>query len=206
MMWIAIPVVVVLLILGLLAILSGMPFGKKERTVAAPKIAQVKDAEPPPLTGTIRELPAQSPAKPGEAEFTILEPNVSGGVLPAPPPPQPTAGQPQTPQPTQPSPAPVIREEAPVPSSPPPAPRESSGEREISEEEAVATLQGYLDARKVYDLDDSCIGVRSEGYSNEGYTLLVTDRCDGGSIGRWRVDAKNRELYRQRADGKYRRP
>lgn len=240
-MWIAIPIVVVLLVLGLLAILSGMPFGKKERPVTKQKIAQVKEGQSPPLTGTLGEIggATSSEEEEGEAQFTILEPNVEGGVTsedpspepapsrsapsrsaqtqPAPrqPPPQPPPQQQPVSRPPQPSirpsrppaPAPVIREERSV-SFPVPAPSraESPREGEVSEEEAVATLQGFLDARNYYKIDASCVSVSSAGYKNEGYTLDVRDRCDSRPLGRWRVDSKTRELFRQRENGKYGRP
>lgn len=208
-MWIAIPIVVVLLILGLLAILSGMPFGKKDRPASKQKIAQVKEVQSPPLTGTVREIQSQPSSEQADAQFTILEPNVEGGVVPAAPSPQP-ASRPQQPSArpaVQPAPAPVIREESPVPPPAPAAPRvEPSREGEISEEEAVATLQGFLDARNYYNIDNSCVSVRSLGYQNAGHTLEVSDRCNSRSLGRWRVDSKTRELYRQRADGRYLQP
>lgn len=237
-MWIAIPIVVILLILGLLAILSGMPFGKKERPVTKQKVAQVKEGQPPPLTGTLGEIGGETSSEEGEAQFTILEPNVEGGVTsedpspepaparPAPsqptprqPPPQPQPPPQQQPQPVSrppqpsirpsrpPAPAPVIREERSV-SFPVPVPSraESPREGEVSEEEAVATLQGFLDARNYYKIDASCVSVSSAGYKNEGYTLDVRDRCESRPLGRWRVDSKTRELFRQRGDGKYSRP
>lgn len=222
----AIPIVVVLLVLALLAILSGMPFGKKEGPVTKQKVAQVRQGQAPPLTGTVREIEDQPSSEEGEAQFTILEPNVEGGVTPESPSPQPAPSQPG---PTQPSPrrqesespppqrsiqpgrrappAPVIREERSVPMPAPAPPRvESRGEGEVSEEEAVATLQGFLDARNYYKIDESCVSVSSSGYKNAGYTLDVRDRCESRPLGRWRVDSKTRELFRQRADGKYSRP
>lgn len=208
-MWIAIPIVTLLLVLALLAILSGMPFGKKDGPVTERRISQVKESEAPPLTGTAGESRTQQSSEQGDAQFTILEPNVEGGVVPAAPSPQPTSRAPaqQSPRPpAQPFPAPVIREAGPVPPNVPTAPREEPGEEEISGDEAVATLQGFLDARNFYDIDDSCLSVRSLGYKNAGYTLEARDRCEERSLGRWRVDSKTRELYRQRADGKYRRP
>lgn len=208
-MWIAIPIVIVLLILVLLAILSGMPFGKKDGPVAERKSSQVKKSEAPPLSGTVREIQTEPSSEQGDAQFTILEPNVEGGIVPAAAPSTKPSSRPATPstRPTgQPVPAPVSREESSVPTNVPATPRVEPGEDEISDEEAVATLQGFLDARNFYEIDDSCLSVRSLGYQNAGYTLEATDRCEGRSLGRWRVDSKTRELYRQRADGKYRRP
>ena len=200
-MWIAIPIVTVLLVLALLAILSGMPFGKKDGPLTERKISPLKESEAPPLTGTAGEIRTQQSSEQGDAQFTILEPNVEGGVVPAAP-----SSQPASRPPTQPLPAPVIRQAGPVPPNVPSTPREEPGEEEISDEEAVATLQGFLDARNFYEIDDSCLSVHSLGYKNEGYTLEARDRCEERSLGRWRVDSKTRELYRQRADGKYRRP
>ena len=71
-------------------------------------------------------------------------------------------------------------------------------------------MRGYLTSRKVYDVESSCLQVRSQGYQNVGYTMSAWDSCNSGGgsrmLGRWRVDAKTREVFRQRADGRYLQP
>lgn len=77
---------------------------------------------------------------------------------------------------------------------------------QVSQGEASSKLHGY--ARRHYsDVSASCLEVRSQGYVNEGYTMTVWNACDsrGGSrmLGRWRVDAKTGEIFRQNSSGKY---
>jgi hypothetical protein len=93
----------------------------------------------------------------------------------------------------------------PAETTPPPA----QPAKEISDAEAAATLRpvaaGFYD-----DVSSSCLEIRSHGYRNVGYTFSVWDACvqGGGSrmLGRWRVDSKTREVFRQREDGRYLRP
>jgi hypothetical protein len=67
-------------------------------------------------------------------------------------------------------------------------------------------LSRYLNSNNTYDVSSSCLGVRNLGYRNVGYTLEVVDRCAGGTLGKWRVDSKTRELFRQQPDGRFLRP
>lgn len=97
-----------------------------------------------------------------------------------------------------------VPEAEPSPSSPPsPPPRRS----EIGEPEAIATLRGFLTAREFYKVPADCVTIASRGYRNAGYTLDVVDSCASSRLlGRWRVDSKTREIFRQREDGRYLRP
>jgi hypothetical protein len=70
----------------------------------------------------------------------------------------------------------------------------------------VATLRGFLVTRNYYDTGAGCLRVSSAGYSNVGYTLDVHDSCASRHLGRWRVDARTREVFRQREDGRFLRP
>nr|MDQ3280298.1 hypothetical protein [Acidobacteriota bacterium] len=148
---------------------------------------------PPPATTTpapaTRPAPAPTPAAPPVRTTT--------------PPPQPRV-LPRTPTPT---PAPV--RVSPPPAPPPPARTEPVQTGEISEGEAAGTLRGYAGAF-YRDVSGSCLQIRSHGYKNVGYTFSVWDACveGGGSrmLGRWRVDSKTREVFRQREDGRYLRP
>jgi hypothetical protein len=81
---------------------------------------------------------------------------------------------------------------------------------EISGDEAVATLRNYVRSTRYYPVAGECIRVENRGYRNVGYTLEVWHSCIGGGasrlLGRWRVDSKTREIFRQREDGRYLRP
>lgn len=81
---------------------------------------------------------------------------------------------------------------------------------EVTESEAVGTLRGAITSGRYYPVDGECLSIRSRGYKNVGYTMDVWNSCaeGGGSrlLGRWRVDAKTREVFRQRDDGRYLRP
>lgn len=85
----------------------------------------------------------------------------------------------------------------------------SPPEGDLSEAGAVATLLGWVTTNDHYDVRDSCIGVRSQGYSNRGYTIeLLALNCDGrdGLLGRWRVDTLTHDVYEQKPDGRYLSP
>ncbi len=90
-------------------------------------------------------------------------------------------------------------EPTPAPVQPPPA-------EEIGVSEAISTLRGFVTSRDYYGVGADCIGVSSLGYQNAGYTLEVRDSCGSRTLGRWRVDSKTRELFRQLEDGRYLRP
>jgi hypothetical protein len=231
--WWIVPLVVVGLVLIGWLLLAGLPFGGEDRTIVK-KEAPVPIAEGAPIstpqqTGTILELPGDEPF---ETPVTTAPP-MPGGVLatgpaatqtvPPPatatqtPPPTETASRPPvgTPAPvTQPRPVPTRPAPSrPAPSrpAPTPAPAQPAARAEISEGEAVSTLRGYLSSANVYDgVESSCLQVRSQGYQNVGYTMSVWDSCNAGGgsrmLGRWRVDSKTREVFRQRGDGRYLRP
>ncbi len=111
----------------------------------------------------------------------------------------------EQPRPQQPAPQPR-------PTTPPPArvvPRAAPSE-EISGEEAVAAVRSYVRSTRYYPVASECIRVENRGYRNVGYTLEVWHSCAGGGasrlLGRWRIDSKTREIFRQRDDGRYLRP
>jgi hypothetical protein len=111
--------------------------------------------------------------------------------------------RPVTPQPIPTTPRPTPRPEPQAPSEEP--------RGEIGEGEATATLRDHLASSNPYDgVSSGCLQLRSVGYVNGGYTYSVWDSCvEGGGtrmLGRWRVDAKTREVFRQGADGRYGRP
>jgi hypothetical protein len=112
----------------------------------------------------------------------------------APPVVQPTATVPPlVPAPVTTAPPPVA-----VPVEPPTA--------ELSQDEAVSTLRTYITSRDDYGVSSDCASVSPVEYRNAGYTLDASDSCDRRSLGRWRVDAKTREVFRQSEDGRYLRP
>ena len=77
---------------------------------------------------------------------------------------------------------------------------------EISESAAVSTLRGYITSKHYYDTSADCLALSSREYRNAGYTIDVHDSCNSRLLGRWRVDSKTREIFRQREDGRYLRP
>ncbi|HVG22707.1 MAG TPA: hypothetical protein VND45_01015 [Thermoanaerobaculia bacterium] len=179
-------------------------------TTAEPPMAQVPagtaEATPP---GTATTPP------PGATPTPVQRPPVVVAQQPQPRPvqPQPRPVQPQ-PRPVQPQPRPappqpvqrppvVAQQPAPVRVVPRPA-------AEITSDEATATLRNYVRATRYYPVASECIRVENRGYKNVGYNLEVWHSCEGGGasrlLGRWRVDSKTREVFRQREDGRFLRP
>ena len=76
----------------------------------------------------------------------------------------------------------------------------------VSETDAAATLRAYITSRADYGVSSDCLEVTPVEYKNVGYTLTAADRCDNTSLGRWRIDARTREIFRQHEDGRYLRP
>lgn len=82
---------------------------------------------------------------------------------------------------------------------------------ELSPSDATATLQSYVRSTRYYGVANECVRVENRGYRNAGYNLEVWHSCPGSGggarlLGRWRVDSKTREVFRQRGDGRYLRP
>lgn len=211
--WWIVPAVIVGLIVIAWLLLAGLPFGR-EKEVAATDTSETiaegtVDAQPEP-TGTVVDLAGTE--EPPFATQTI--PPIATQSIPTQTVPPITQTQPAT------QPPPVIVEEQPVPRPTPrpapvdttraPEPSQDETRHEISESEASSTLRSHLAAANPYDVSQSCLQFRSVGYRNVGYTFSVWDACveGGGSrmLGRWRVDAKTREVFRQSDDGRYIRP
>jgi hypothetical protein len=161
-------------------LLSRMPFGgaKEPRAVtrAAPQTVEEGDG------GTATTAQVAEPAG-TQAGIRRARPAVTAARRPAPPPPV-AAPAPQ-----------VVTQPA-------------SAAGELTESQAVDRLSGYLRSAATYPLPGNCIRVRSQGYRNVGYTLDVVDTCGASTaaLGRWRVDARTGEIFRQRADGRFLRP
>jgi outer membrane biosynthesis protein TonB len=221
-----VPVVIVGLVIVAWLLLAGLPFGgaKKTEVVTATTetIAEGTAAAPPAETGTVVEVgtaeepPFVTQTAPPLATETMPPQTGSGPVERLPPvivEERPVTPQPQpTPQPIPATPRPVPR---PLPTTPAPRPEpqepSDAPREEISEGEATATLRNHLASSNPYDgVSSSCLQIRSVGYVNVGYTYSVWDSCvDGGGtrmLGRWRVDAKTREVFRQSDNGRYVRP
>lgn len=214
------PLVIVGLVLVAWLLLVGLPFGgEKPAVVARPATETIAEgtttSQPAPM-GTIVDV------------TETMEPPIITETAPAPPittqtvppvtqtqPPPQTQPQPRpTPAPQR-QPAPITVTPQPRPTPPPVEPREApttpeEPRTEITEGEASGVLRGHLASNNPYDVASNCLQIRSGGYRNVGYTFSVWDGCvsGGGSrmLGRWRVDAKTREVFRQRDDGRYLRP
>jgi len=201
--WWIVPAVIVGLVVIAWLLLAGLPFGREKTIVAtetAETIAEGTVDRPPAETGTVVDLGG------------TVEPPFPTQTLPTQTAPPITATQPP----------PVIVEEPvvippprpiSVPVPPPtttthePEPAPEPVRDEISEAEATTVLRRHLAASNPYDLSPNCMQIRSAGYRNVGYTFSVWDACvEGGGtrmLGRWRVDAKTSEVFRQGDDGRY---
>lgn len=234
--WWVVPLVIVGLVVIAWLLLAGLPFGRKDAVVTgdgAPTetIAEGTTTAQFDTSGTVIELPGENVPATTSTTTPPLDTIAPAGSpppdtpvsSPAPtqPPSQPATTTPpprSEPAPARPAPAPVRT--TPPPARPDPAPvrtpppppvqREApSGNAEISETQAAATLSGSIGG--AYEgVSRDCLQIRSHGYKNVGYTFSVWDACvsGGGSrmLGRWRVDSKTREVFRQREDGRYLKP
>lgn len=234
--WWIVPLVIIGLVLVAWLLLAGLPFGGEKRVVTtattetiaegsttaptAPtgtivEVGQDDDpdfatetAAPPPLATATQTVPPVTQTQPVIVEQPPVTATQPPRVVTRPPATQPPVTRPPVTRPpvVQPRPTPPpVQQPAPRPVQQP-APRE-----EITEAEASSVLRGQLAGSNPYDgVSLSCMQIRSLGYRNVGYTFAVWDSCieGGGSrmLGRWRVDSKTREVFRQRDDGRYLRP
>jgi len=210
--WWIVPLIVVGIVLIAWLLLAGLPFRRDEkRVVAAPATETIAEGTAPaaaaPETGTIVDVTETAP--PPLATATVPPPAQAQVPVDTAPPPvvveEPVTRTPPAP----PRPVPTTPRPAPVPVEPAPGQRQPGGE--ITEGEAAATLRGFITSRSYYsDVASGCVQVRNQGYRNVGYTFSVWDACvsGGGSrmLGRWRVDAQTREVFRQQEDGRYLKP
>ena len=223
--WIG-PAAVVGLVLLAWLLLAGLPFRSDEpKPAPRAQTETIAEAPPqePPNSGTLVEVPPGATDDSFEIATTTTQsppmsaeppPNVTGTSAP----PTATAAPPvvRTQPPvvrTQPQPRPqppvVVRTQP----QPPPAavPRPQPQRAEITADEATATLRNYVRSSRYYGVAADCIRVENSGYRNVGYDLEVWHSCPGSGggarrLGRWRVDSKTREVFRQRDDGRYLRP
>jgi hypothetical protein len=179
-----------------IAPLSPTPVPEQPRVIEEPGQPQ---SPPAPTTPAPAPTPRPATPRPTPVPATPRPAPVPATPRPATPRPTPVPAAPRPATPTQPQPQP-----RPAPATPAPT-------GEISEAEAGSTLRGYINSSNYYDgVSGNCLSVRSHGYRNVGYTFSVWDGCvsGGGSrmLGRWRVDSKTREVFRQRDDGRFLRP
>jgi len=182
--------------LGLLAwaVLSGLPFsGEPDRPKSQPMDVVTERSAP---TATVTEISNTT------THFDDSEPPPV--TAPRPPvrrPPVPAPAVTRTPVPAPvPQPVPVAR------TSEPSRTTDTRPEGEISGAEAAGVLRSFISSRADYGVSSECLSITNLGYRNAGYNLQASDRCTGRSIGRWRVDSKTSDVFRQRSDGRYLRP
>lgn len=190
--WWIVPSVLVGVVVVAWLLLAGMPFGKSDKPPARPQV------------DTVAEAPAPAPAP----SSTIVEVPPDQDVGGAPPVaiPEPTITAERSSPPT--SRAAETQKGKTRPQAP--APARASTQLEISPSDAEAILHQYVTVTDYYRVKDECLRVNNRGYRNVGYTLEIWNACEpgGGSrmLGSWRVDAKTREVFRRRDDGRYLRP
>ena len=197
--WWIVPLVIIGVVVIAFALLIAMPFGSREERPVRTEVAQtetIAEGEPEPRTpaetGTLIDVDSPEPA-PAPAPTTTT-------VAPVVVPPVTTTTTTAAPAPQRSAPPPAAAADDP----PKAAAKPASGE--ISEDEAVATLRGFLVTRNYYGTGAGCLRVAGEGYRNAGYTMSVYDSCAKRQLDRWRVDSKTREVFRQRGDGRFLRP
>jgi hypothetical protein len=178
----AIPIGILAIGLIFWAVLAGMPFGNRQE--------QVRTLSGVDTSNTIGE----------SAQTTDTVAQIGGTVTTTTQPPLPVV------QTAAPPPPPIIIQTQTQPPAPPPMASSSPPPMEISEDDAVSKLHDYLATNNPDTA--SCLDIRSAGYRNHGYTLDAHDTCQSPptSLGRWRVDAVNGEIYRQNDSGRFVRP
>ena len=207
--WWIVPLVIIGVVVIAFLLLMGMPFGSRETN--APRATV-------PETETIAEgtpVPSSSPI--GSATIEDVGDEVPPTATTIAPPAATTMTVPPVVA-TTPATNPAVRTTPPARTTPavtrstPPPPAEGdspsagAGSGEISDEEAISTVRGYIVTRNYYNTNAGCIRVSNRGYRNAGYTLDVHDSCEARHLGRWRVDARTREVFRQQQDGRFLRP
>ena len=193
--WWILPAVIVGLVVIAWLVIAGLPFGREPRVVATETTETIAEGtvnEPPAETGTVVDLDTP-PSTQTETPITQTQPSTQ---------PPPVIVEEPVAMPPPPRPVPV-----PAPTTREPEPPPESVREEITESDATVALRRHLAASNPYDVSTNCLQIRSAGYRNVGYTFSVWDACvEGGGtrmLGRWRVDAKTREVFRQGNDGRY---
>jgi hypothetical protein len=213
--WWIVPAVIIGLLLLAWLVIAGLPFGRDEAPgiEARTETETIAEGRAEREPGTVLDVPGTLDDEPDSTATMVV---TTTTVAPPVPTPTPTPASP-APAPTPvPTPGPVATATGTVqiprqtrPSTPPPAPTPTPN-RFITEAEAAAELRGYVTSRNFYGVASSCVRLNGRGLRNEGYGFEIWHACAGGGasrlLGRWRVDAKTRELFRQREDGRYLSP
>ncbi len=179
--WMIAAAVIVAVVGIAIALLIAAPFGADEklerRTVETDTIGEGPSPQGRPSLGVDEAPPATTATSPPVTATTATTVTV------------PTAESP-----------------SPAPGPTPSRPSADDGAVSVREDDAIAIVRGA--ALNYYNgVAGDCQDVRSEGFINVGYTMAVVDRCSGGSeLGRWRVDARNGDVFRQQGDGRYVKP
>jgi len=186
--WWLIAIPLGILAVGLItwAILSGMPFGGPQ---------QVQTLSGADTSNTIGES-AQTTETVSQIGGTTTT-NAGPVVMPQPLP-ETTTTQPPAMLPAIVETPPATTTAMPQQPAPPPMASSAPTPSEISEDDALGRLRDFLSTNNPYSTGTDCLGLRSLGYRNHGYTIDVRDTCQSppASLGRWRVDAVNGEVYR----------
>lgn len=74
----------------------------------------------------------------------------------------------------------------------------------MNEEQAISFLHSFISTRG--NVSSDCLVLLSEGLRNAGYTVSARDRCKKKAAGRWRLDMKTQEVFRQNASGQFVKP
>lgn len=211
--WWIIPAVLGALVIIAWLVLAHLPFGSDGGDITRrqpPAVDTVAEAPPPPQSATIVDVTAAA-ARTETARRRTEAPRPQAARVS-----QRTVAAAQDRQTVSahtaaPRSAPVTKiPVAVVRPLPPPATHGPAQRGEISGAEAQAVLRQYVASSNYYRVPGDCLRVDNDGYRNVGYTLDVWDRCNAGGnsrmLGRWRVDAKTGEVFRQRGDGRFTRP
>ena len=195
--WWIVPAVLVGLVVLAWLVVAGMPFGTSDKPPATPQVDTVAEAPASAPSATIVEVPGDED-RGGTVPSVTTEPAIpSEGSSP----PRPSA--PETRKATT-----RTRDQQPIP--PATSPARAEVQREISPSDAEGILRNYVTSTDYYRVKGECIRINNRGYKNVGYTLEIWNTCEPGGasrmLGSWRVDAKTREVFRRRDDGRYLRP
>lgn len=217
--WWIVPAVIIGLLLLAWLVIAGLPFGRDEAPAieARTETETIAEGRTEREPGTVLDVPGTLDDEPDSTATMVVTTTTVAPPVPT------TTRTPPAPAPKPvatpvPAPGPVAtatgtvqipRQTPPVTPKPAPTPAPTPA-RFITEAEAAAELRGYLTSRNFYDVASSCVRLNGRGLRNEGYGFDVWHACAGGGasrlLGRWRVDAKTRELFRQREDGRYLSP
>lgn len=212
--WWIVPLVIIGLILLAFVVLSILPEdGDRATTTSAEgtetATATIAEGRATDTVGTIGELPPVSSLPPP----VVIEeqPGVLTGTLPPNVVPTQTAPPPGQQQPPATQTLPPATQTTPPAQTTAPASSPPTREQQLSATTAVDRVRGFITSRNYYDgVADSCVQVRPAEFSNGGYTMQVWHACPGAAgsrlLGRWRVDSKTGEVFRQRDDGRFLSP